>query len=206
MNIKSLNQKLIIEYESTPNPNSLKFYPVGCNIAKGRLLEFKKNSQFINSALARDLLEIPEIESVFYGSDFISISKDPQINCAWEDLRAKIIFIILGHEKAIIDENLFDFPDEDRESSNHEDDDFVEFDECDRETVDQIIELLDEEIRPRIAMDGGDIKLRAYKAGIAYLELRGACSSCPSSTVTLYEYVREFLISMVEKLIDIERI
>ena len=205
MNSNHFNQQLIIEYESTPNPNSLKFYPVGSYVAKGKSLEFKKDSQFVNSSLARDLLEISQIESVFYGSDFISISKNPEINCAWEDLRAKIIFIILGHEKEIIEGNLFDF-ENDEISGTYEEDDCVEFDECDRETVDQIIELLDEEIRPRIAMDGGDIKLKAYKNGIAYLQLRGACSSCPSSTVTLHEYVREFLISMVEKLIDIERI
>jgi Fe-S cluster biogenesis protein NfuA len=202
MNI-NLNQKLIIEYESTPNPNSLKFYPVGFDVAKGRLLEFKKNSNSVNSALARDLLEISEIESVFYGSDFISISKDPNSNLEWSDLRAKIIFIILGHEKEIIEGKLFDF---DQEDGDCEAEYEIEFDESDSETVDQIKELLDEEIRPRIALDGGDIRLRAYKDGIAYLELRGACSSCPSSTSTLYDYVREFLISMVEKLIDIERV
>jgi Fe-S cluster biogenesis protein NfuA len=199
-----MNQKLIVEYESTPNPNTLKFYPVGYNVAQGKLLEFKKNSPFVNSSLARDLLEIDQIESVFYGSDFISISKNPEIKCEWSDLRAQIIFIILGHEKEIIEEKLFDF--ENSEEECEDDDDFIEFDECDENTVKLIQELLDEEVRPRIALDGGDVRLRAFKDGIAYLQLRGACSSCPSSTVTLYNYIREFLISMVDDLVDIERI
>jgi Fe-S cluster biogenesis protein NfuA len=205
MNVK-INQKLVIEYEDTPNPNSLKFYPIGYCVSQNKTIEFSRNSKYINSSLALDLLEMEEIESVFYGYDFISISKKPELNISWDDLRAKIIFIILAHEKEIVSNNIFNYNEDSSESELETDDDFIEYDECDKETVDEILSILDEEIRPKIALDGGDIKLKAFKDGIAYLQLRGACSSCPSSSSTLYDYVREFLISMVDKLIDIERI
>lgn len=193
-------QKLIVEFEETPNPNTLKFYFCGYQISTNKTYEFDRNNNYINSGLVRDLFEIPEIESIFFGNDFISITKN--INAEWENFRAKIIFIMIGHESEIIENRLFD----DEFSNDDECQDFIEFDECDIGTVNQIKEILDEEIRPKIAMDGGDIKLVAYKDGIAYLKLSGACSSCPSSNITLYNYVREFLISMVENLIDIERI
>lgn len=197
------SQKFIVEYQQTPNPHTLKFYPVGYDVCPGRMLEFRNDGYFINSALARDLLEIPEIESVFYGNDFISVTKKENELVKWEDLRAEIIFVILKYEKEIIEQKLLDSYES---SGENEDDDFIEYDEKDQETVEQICELLNEDIRPRVAMDGGDIQLKAFKNGIAYLKLRGACSSCPSSSVTLYSYVREFLVANIDSLIDIERI
>ena len=194
--------KLIIEYQETPNPNTLKFYPIDHSVCMGKILEFRKDGQFVNSALARDLLAIPAVDIVLFGNDFISVSKKAELNLKWSDLRAEIIFTIICHENSIIEGKLFD---NEEQKIEDEEDDCVEFDEGCEETVLLIKELLDNDIRPRVAMDGGDIKLRAYKKGIAYLKLRGACSGCPSSGITLHNYVRDFLLFNVEELVDVEQ-
>lgn len=191
-------QKVIIEYEDTPNPNTMKFYPIGHSISPGRLLEFANDGHYVNSPLARELLELPFVQGIFYGHDFISVTKKEEDE--WSNIKTEILFTILKYENQIIEGTLLE------DSNDYEDDEIVEYDEADEATVKEILELLNEDIRPRVAMDGGDIQLKAYKNNIAYLKLRGACASCPSATVTLYHYVREFLVSNIANLVDVESI
>jgi Fe-S cluster biogenesis protein NfuA len=193
---------LIINPVETPNPNSMKFVIDGFKISSFEPTEFKKrveNKKYFSS-LANDLLKKHYIESVFFGMDFISVNKIPDES--WDRVTSDIIFTIMMHEDQIKDGSLISelaFP-------IGEEDEGVEFDAGDADIVEMIKEFLDDVIRPQIAMDGGDIELKAFKNGIAYLRLKGACSTCPSSTQTLYYGVREMLITNVPEVMDVEQV
>jgi Fe-S cluster biogenesis protein NfuA len=193
------NDSLMIEYCETPNPNTMKFYATGFLISPGILIEFDRKTKNINSKLAKDLLELDYIETVFYGYDFISISKNDLKD--WQEILSEIIFIILRHEYDIVNNSLLDSA-----GVEDDDDDVVEFDEKDKKTVDEILEFLDDVVRPQVAMDGGDVKLKAYKDGISYFKLKGACGSCPSAGVTLYQGIRQLLIENIPDVVDVEQI
>lgn len=195
---KTTADSLMIEYFETPNPNTMKFYATGFLISPGILIEFDRKTKNINSKLAKDLLEFEYIETVFYGYDFISISKNDLKD--WQEILSEIIFTILRHEFDIVNNRLLDSDAQDDE------DDEIEFDEKDKKTVDEISEFLDDVIKPQVAMDGGDVKLKAYKDGIAYFKLKGACGSCPSAGVTLYQGIRQLLIENIPDVVDVERI
>jgi Fe-S cluster biogenesis protein NfuA len=192
------NESLMIEYFETPNPNTMKFYATGFLISPGILIEFDKKMTNINSNLAKDLLELDYIETVFYGYDFISISKNDSKE--WQEILSEIIFVILRHEYDIVNNSLLN------SDSIEDEDEEVEFDEKDKKTVDEILEFLDDVVRPQVAMDGGDVKLKAYKNGIAYFKLKGACGSCPSAGVTLYQGIRQLLIENISDVVDVEQI
>jgi Fe-S cluster biogenesis protein NfuA len=163
-----------MEFDETPNPN-------------------------YSSDLANEFLQKDYITSVFFGYDFISITKTDQTN--WDIVSSDIILTIMQYEDQIKNLTLIKCNDEGDYS-----DEKVECDECDLNIVQMIVEFLNDVIRPQIAMDGGDIQLVAYKNKIAYLKLKGACSSCPSSTQTLYHGVREMLITNIPEVMDIEQI
>lgn len=191
---------LIIDRIATPNPNTMKFCvrsgDRSCLISPDFPMEYNKMDTNINSPLARALLEKDSVESVFYGMDFISVTKTS--DDVWEDIQSDIVFTILNYDHDLINGKIFD--------SISVDDDEVDCEETDKETVALIQSFLDEVIRPQIAMDGGDIQLKAYKNKIAYLKLKGACSSCPSASQTLYYGVREMLINNIPELYDIEQV
>ncbi len=196
---QATNQSLMIEYFETPNPNTMKFYATGFLISPGILIEFDKNTKNINSNLAKELLELNYIETVFYGYDFISISKNDSKN--WQEILSEIIFILLRYEYDIANNSLLN-----SEITSDDDDESVEFEEKDQQTVNEILEFLDDVVRPQVAMDGGDVKLKAYKDGIAYFKLKGACGSCPSAGVTLYQGIRQLLIENIPEVVDVEQI
>ena len=193
------NDSLTIEYFETPNPNTMKFYATGFLISPGILIEFDKKMKNVNSNLAKDLLELNHIETVFYGYDFISISKNDTKE--WQEILSEIIFIMLRYEFDIANNSLLN-----SDENCDDDDDEVEFDEKDTKTVNEILEFLDDVVRPQVAMDGGDVKLKAYKNGIAYFKLKGACGSCPSAGVTLYTGIRQLLIENIPDVVDVEQI
>lgn len=194
---KEGQDSLLIEYFETPNPNTMKFYATGFLISPGILIEFDRETKNVNSNLAVDLLKNSFIESVFYGYDFISITKNDTKD--WQEILSEIIFTILRYEYDIVNNSLLS-------SEFDDDDDDIEFDAQDKKTVDEILEFLDDVVRPQVAMDGGDVKLKAYKDGIAYFKLKGACSSCPSAGVTLYQGIRQLLIENIPDVVDVEQI
>ena len=196
MNTNSTLESLVIDRIETPNPNTMKFCPIGYQVSPDFPVEFNKNDLKINSPLAQSLLERKNVESVFFGENFISVSKSSDIT--WEEIQSDIVFTILRHDRDIIEGKIFD--------GIFEEDDKIEYEESDAENVGLIKDFLDEVIRPQIAMDGGDIQLKAYKNKIAYLKLKGACSSCPSAGQTLYHGVREMLITNIPDLCDIEQV
>ncbi len=171
---------MFIQTEPTPNPSTLKFVP-GKQVLASGVQDFKSLKDADSSPLAARLFEVDGVAGVFLGNDFISVTKG---DLDWELLKPAVMGVIMEHfmSGAPVMEG-----DVQRDNENEV------FDEADRETVDTIKQLLEEKVRPAVAQDGGDIIFQAYKDGIVYLQMRGACSGCPSSTATLKNGIENLL-------------
>lgn len=170
---------MFIQTESTPNPATLKFLP-GRVVLEGSPREFLTPEEAAVSPLAAALYEIAGVTGVFFGADFITVtSRDED----WAHLKPAVLGVIMEHFMSgapILTTT--------ETTAGAED-----FDPADAETVSSIKELLDTRVRPAVAADGGDITFRAYKDGIVYLNMRGACAGCPSSTATLRNGIQNLL-------------
>ena len=164
---------MFIETEQTPNPASLKFLP-GCEVMMGGTAEFSSAEKAHISPLAQKIFGISGVVGVFLGADFITVTKAG--DAEWQKLRPLVLGIIMQHftagEPVMLEEHLASST----ASSTSPDDDPI---------VRQIKELLETRIRPAVAQDGGDIVFHDFQDGIVYLQMRGACAGCPSSTMTL---------------------
>jgi len=161
---------MFIQTEITPNPNSIKFLP-GRVVMENDTADYRSSDDTKNSVLAQNLFKIEGVEGVFYGSDFISITKNNNIE--WQTLKPLILGVISDHYESgnpLI--NKIDVVKK------------IETNTEDNEIVVQIKEILDSKVRPAVAMDGGDITFSEYKNGVVFLQMKGACSGCPSSTAT----------------------
>ena len=162
---------MFIQTEDTPNPETLKFIP-GEIILKTGTADFSSKEVASNSPLASRLFEINGVSRVFLATDFISVTKDPQLD--WNNLKPSILTGIMEHYStglpAINDTEKIN-----SESNNTED----------SETIKQIKDLLETRVRPAVAMDGGDITFCSFESGVVTLQMKGACAGCPSSTATL---------------------
>ena len=170
---------MLIQTDTTPNPASLKFLP-GRVVMERETADFRSVKEANSSLLAQNLFKIEGIEGVFFGSDFISITKSESFD--WQVLKPSILGAIADYYESgasIIDkiENV------EKNSTVTED----------SEIVVQIKELLDTKVRPAVAMDGGDITFSDFKDGIVFLHMKGACSGCPSSTATLKAGIENML-------------
>ena len=164
------------------NPQSLDFeIRPGKQVLASGVVDFKTSDDATSSPLATRLFEVDGVAGVFLGSDFISVTKG---DLDWNLLKPAVMGVIMEHfmSGAPIMEG-------DAQGDNENE----VFDEADRETVDTIKQLLEEKVRPAVAQDGGDIVFHAYKEGIVYLHMRGACSGCPSSTATLKNGIENLL-------------
>ncbi|WP_085902610.1 MULTISPECIES: NifU family protein [Kiloniella] len=165
---------MFIQTEQTPNPATLKFLP-GCPVLDGGTAFFEAKEAASNSPLALRLFEIEGVTGVFFGGDFITITKAEDKE--WYILKPSILGTIMEHFTAgrpVI-------TDASEAMSSHAE----ASDEDDDEIVSQIKELLDTRVRPAVAQDGGDIVFHGFENGIVYLHMQGACAGCPSSTATL---------------------
>ena len=164
---------MFIQTEQTPNPQTLKFLPGKVVMDEGTAF-FQDFDEASNSPFAKRLFEIDGVNGVFFGSDFITITKNQ--NLEWQILKPLILGSIMDHynsgQETITKE-------QEIENSS------LQKNEGDTDIVKQIKELLDTRVRPAVAMDGGDIIYDSFKDGIVYLHMQGACSGCPSSTATL---------------------
>ena len=167
---------MFVQVEPTPNPATLKFLPGKTVMTQGTQF-YQDETSAGNSMLAQKLFQINGVESVFYGQDFITISKNETSN--WTLLKPAIMGAII--EQFTTNNPLIEEPQfkktyvEDKHSIKSSDSDVVK----------KIKELLDTKIRPAVAMDGGDIIFNEYVDGWIWLEMQGACQGCPSSTATL---------------------
>ncbi len=170
---------MFIQTEATPNPATLKFLP-GRDVLVGEPRDFRTIESATISPLATALFDVPGVEGVFLGSDFISVTKD---SAEWSHIKPAILGVIMEHflsGRPTLDDGT---------AAVSTGDEFFETE--DTETVEVIKELLATRVRPAVAMDGGDITFKGFKEGTVYLHMQGACSGCPSSTATLEVRHRE---------------
>jgi len=160
---------MFIQTEDTPNPSTLKFIP-GVSVLPGSSAEFSSSDDADSSPLARRLLDIDGVNSVFLGADFISITKSDIAE--WFALKPSVLAGIMEHFASGMPVMTAPAPADEPQSE-------------DSETVQQIKHLLDTRVRPAVAMDGGDIIFHSFEDGVVTLQMRGACQGCPSSTATL---------------------
>ena len=162
---------MFIQTEDTPNPETLKFIPGNMILKKGTA-DFSSKGEASDSPLASRLFEIDGVSRVFLATDFISVTKDPQLD--WNTLKPAILTGIMEHFSTGLPA-INETDDSEDESNNYED----------SETIKQIKDLLETRVRPAVAMDGGDITFCSFESGVVTLQMKGACAGCPSSTATL---------------------
>ena len=187
---------MFIQTEATPNPATLKFIP-GRTVLDSGTLEFANREAAARSPLAEKLFGVPGVTSVFYGSDFVTVTKD---GSDWQHLKPAILGAIMEHYMS--GESLL----ADGSSAGDVDataDEF--FDEQDTETVEQIKDLIETRVRPAVANDGGDITFRGFKDGIVYLNMKGSCAGCPSSTATLQHGIQNLLKHFVPEVVEVQQ-
>ena len=165
---------MFIQTEQTPNPQTLKFLPGKVVMMEGTAF-YENIDEAVDSPFAKRLFAVDGVEGVFFGSDFITITKKEEYD--WQVMKPSVLGSIIDH---------FNSDDVTVEvSKNNETKKASKKNEDDSEIVKQIKELLDTRVRPAVAMDGGDIIYDSFKDGVVYLHMQGACSGCPSSTATL---------------------
>jgi Fe-S cluster biogenesis protein NfuA len=186
---------MFIQTEATPNPATLKFIP-GRVVLAGGTLEFATREAAARSPLAEKLFDVPGVTSVFFGSDFVTVTKD---GSDWQHLKPAILGAIMEHYMSgaplLADGSAAS------DEAADEADEF--FDETDAETVAMIKDLIETRVRPAVANDGGDITFRGFKEGIVYLNMKGACSGCPSSTATLQHGIQNLLRHFVPDVVEV---
>jgi Fe-S cluster biogenesis protein NfuA len=172
---------MFIQTEATPNPATMKFLP-GRPVLESGTLDLRDRDQATQSPLAERLFGIAGVSGVFFGSDFIAVTKEAG---EWQQLKPMILGAIMEHFMS--GAPLLNDADNERGAA----DEF--FDAADAETVATIKELIETRVRPAVANDGGDITFRGFKNGVVYLNMKGACSGCPSSTATLRHGIQNLL-------------
>ena len=183
---------MFIQTEETPNPSTLKFMPVGTTVMGVGTAAYAKASDCTDSPLAAKIFESKYVRGVFLGSDFITVTKTDEIE--WDGLKAEILAIIMDH--FVAGGEVYIKKDKKKSDSNDQQED--------SEIVKQIKDLLEERVRPAVAMDGGDIIFHKYEEGVVYLEMHGACSGCPSSSVTLKNGVENMLKHFIPDIVRVE--
>lgn len=189
---------MFIETEPTPNPATLKFLP-GRQVMPSGTREFTTPEEAEVSPLAQALFDTGEVTNVFFGGDFVSVSKAPGTD--WPSLKPQIVSILLDH--FVSEAPLFVGGSAAGIAVPAEDALLVEEDPDDADIVAQINELLETRVRPAVAGDGGDIAYRGFKDGVVYLTLQGACSGCPSSTATLKHGIEGLLKHYVPEVVEV---
>ena len=180
----------MIQTESTPNPNSLKFLSEN-TISSIGTEEFQKDkAKDLSNIFIKELLEFKGVELVLLSKNFLSVKKTEDVS--WNELKPMVIshlnHYFENNNEPILKEN------KNRESEYIDDD----------ETVKKIIDVLDTKIRPAVARDGGDIKFKSFVNGVVKVELQGSCSGCPSSLMTLKQGVQNLLKHYVKEVNSVE--
>jgi Fe-S cluster biogenesis protein NfuA len=184
---------MFIQTESTPNPATLKFLPGQQVLAEGTL-DLRDQEQAKSSPLAARLFAIPDVSGVFFGRDFITVTKAAG---EWGHLKPAILGAIMEHflsGEPLLNANA-------SPGGSDAADEF--FDDKDADTVATIKELIETRVRPAVAGDGGDITFRGYREGVVYLYMKGSCAGCPSSTATLKNGIENLLRHFVPDVVEV---
>jgi len=184
---------MLIETERTPNPATLKFLPGRAVMASGTR-DFANPESAEGAPLARDLFRLGDVERVFFGEDFITVTKAPGSE-DWETLKLEVLGLIMDHMGAGAplvaepQENVATFDDP-----------------ADADIVAQIRDLLETRVRPAVANDGGDIVYRGFQNGVVFLHMQGSCAGCPSSTATLKGGIENLLRHYVPEVSEVRAV
>ena len=183
---------MFIQTERTPNPATLKFLP-GCPVMETGTANFTGAGETERSPLATSLFGVDGISGVFFGADFITVTKSDDKD--WDIMKPQILGAIMEHfqsGKAVVEESSDSKSAEESGTEN----------EIDR----QIKELIDTRVRPAVAQDGGDIIYKGFENGVVYLHMQGACSGCPSSTATLKHGIENMLRYYIPEVTEVQAI
>jgi Fe-S cluster biogenesis protein NfuA len=183
---------MFIQTEATPNPATLKFLP-GKTVLPAGTADFTTSADATASPLAERLFAVPGVAGVFLGSDFITVTK---AQGEWQHLKPAVLGAIMEHFLSGAPALRTDSADQGTGEEF--------FDEADADTVETIKELLDTRVRPAVAQDGGDITFHGYRDGVVYLNMRGSCAGCPSSTATLRHGIQNLLKHFVPEVREIQ--
>jgi len=191
---------MLVNTEHTPNPDTLKFLP-GKKVSEVGPIEFLKNDKNIKVSLANKILSLEGTVMVFFGEDFITVKKEKNLN--WDDLKYGIISEINDYyskgNKVVVskDLKLAKILSESTSGSKP-----IQSNEI----INKINEVLDSKIRPAVARDGGDITFKSFEDGVVTVELKGSCSGCPSSIMTLKQGVQNLLCHYIPEVKSVEAI
>jgi Fe-S cluster biogenesis protein NfuA len=180
---------MFIETETTPNPATLKFLP-GRAVMEQGTANFADADAATRSPLALRLFGLDGVTQVFFGADFVTVSKADETS--WSELKPAVLGALVEHFTA--GEPLLTGAAE--PTAEDEDD----------EVVVQIKELLETRVRPAVAADGGDIIFEAFTDGIVYLQMHGSCSGCPSSTATLKAGIENMLRHYIPEVVEVRAV
>ena len=186
---------MFIQTESTPNPATLKFLPGRTVMGEGAVADFSSVESAARSPLAKALFATPDVARVFFGSDFISVTKREG---DWKHLKPAILGTIMEHFTSGAPLIEGDAKEEDEAS----------YGDGDPEVIEQIKELIETRVRPAVAQDGGDIIFKGFDdaTGIVSLHLQGSCAGCPSSTMTLKNGIENMLRHYVPEVTAVEAV
>jgi len=182
---------MFIQTEATPNPATLKFLP-GRTVLPEGTLDLPNREVHDKSPLAEPLFEIAGVTGVFFGSDFITVTNS---DTEWQQLEPAILGAIMEHFMSggpLL---------RGEATGGTEAEEF--FEQADAETVATIKDLIETRVRPAVANDGGDITFRGFKDGVVYLNMKGSCAGCPSSTATLQHGIQNLLKHFVPDVVEV---
>jgi Fe-S cluster biogenesis protein NfuA len=182
---------MFIQTEATPNPASLKFLP-GRVVLDNGTAEYLNPDEANGSPLAERLFAVPGVGGVFLGNDFITVTKT---DVEWPHIKPAVLGAIMEHF-------LSGMPVLREEPETDTGEEF--YADGDSETVATIKELIETRVRPAVAQDGGDITFRGFRDGVVFLNMRGSCSGCPSSTATLKHGIENLLRHFVPEVREIQ--
>src|SRR5215471_17663929 len=174
---------MFIQTEATPNPATLKFLP-GRTVLETGTLDLRSRDEAAQSPLAERLFAVDGVSGVFFGSDFIAVTKDD--TAEWQHLKPMILGGIMEHFMSGVP--------------------LLNGAAAEAETVATIKELIETRVRPAVANDGGDITFKGFKDGVVYLNMKGACSGCPSSTATLRHGIENLLRHFVPDVTEVRAV
>jgi Fe-S cluster biogenesis protein NfuA len=186
---------MFIQTEATPNPATLKFIP-GKPVLPGATRDFRSAGDAEDSPLAAKLFAIKGVSGVFLGHDFVTVSRS---GMEWQQLKPAVLGAIMDHYLSgapVMEDDADHVPEGDEEF----------FEPEHGETVKTIKNLLDTRVRPAVAQDGGDITFKGFKEGVVYLNMKGSCAGCPSSTATLKHGIENLLRHFVPDVAEVRQV
>ena len=182
----------MIQTETTPNPDSLKFLSEKTISTSGTEEFQKEQKDKVNIPFIKELLDFKGVELILLSEKFLSVKKNKEVS--WNELKPMVI----SHLNDYFEKNNKPILNNKKNPANNNDNS--------DEIVNKIMEVLDTKIRPAVARDGGDIKFVSFEDGVVKVLLQGSCSGCPSSLMTLKQGVQNLLKHYVKEVNTVEAV